>query len=277
MLTLSGKNNLYSILPADEKKSIFMLCGKADSHSRPPIALRSGDTIACGKSEFKVVFQQRGNRELQGSPDATAELRSRLKAFNYELRVRNGRQQQHLVVEQSTEVAEASQQDLGGDDADSATSQFKNLNRQAKEVSSNFAASNVLFQDLNALLEHFEVSDFGNGPIMILLTVRGPKAKQFFLCDPLETTIGSSSHASISISNDKRITPYHCRVYFDPILQRWMLEDLQSTHGTFVKVDEPTIVSTGDVFVMGMTLVRILGTQIPAHQHQQGSGRCAQM
>jgi len=163
--------------------------------------------------------------------------------------------------------------DVDDNVADDDTPRFRNLNRDAKEASrSSFLDTNVMFRDLNALLEHFDGYEFGTGPIMILLAVRGPKAKQFFLCDPTETTIGNSVHASISISNDKRMAPYHSRLFFDSQLERWMLEDLQSSHGTFVKVpvEYPALVATGDVFVMGMTLVRIFGLQIPALQ----TGRC---
>jgi len=161
-------------------------------------------------------------------------------------------------------------------DSVAGRSHFQNLNTDARESSMNMISPSAVFRDLPSLMEHFGQRDFGQGPIMILLSVRGPKQKQFFLCDPLDTIIGSSTHASISIDNDKRMSRYHCRLYFDPAVQRWMLEDMQSRHGTFVKVDDPpTMVSIGDVYLMGTTLVKVFGQTIVVHPYQQtSSGRC---
>lgn len=310
----------YTLEPADDKKAMYLLCGKTDSHSRPPIALRTGDSISIGRSEFKVVFQQRGNRDLNDINLKTAkdELRQRLNTLKqmFELDVKKDvstNEQNGQTQPTSTDRTNSLKEMNAGDDEleSDLVDRFARLNPTANESSATFqqklrrnsSSSGVyvadevahdasdrsipgsaeqqnmppaqvpLFKDINSLLETFENRTFGKEPIMILMAVRGPSTRGFFLCSPLETTIGSSIHANISIANDKRMSPFHSRIFFDVNMQRWVLEDLSSKHGTFLRVDEPLMVCTGDVVVAGLTLIRVMGNPpLPSVVSNQPSG-----
>jgi len=95
---------------------------------------------------------------------------------------------------------------------------------------------------------------------MVLLNTKGPGKQRYFFCHPAETLIGRHDSIHISTPNDSRLSELHARVYFDPQLKRWMLEDLQSEHGTFLKIaefDDPLMITAGDVFVAGCTTFRV--------------------
>lgn len=221
-------------------KDVYQLIGKSDAHKRvSPIPLRLGDIFCCGKSVFCVVFQQRGNRKAmpEGST-AGQELaqRSSLLPLSH-----------HRLVGKSAGVPPSP----------------RNLDQMEDEDRPVAVPS---FQDLQSLLEFFDISLEDNVPTMALLTLRGPQANRYFLVDPVETTIGSGG--MIAIPEDRRMSPVHCRVYFDEPQERWMLEDVESRHGTFCKIGtaDPLLLCAGDVLCMGQSTVKVLGCNLSVDQ-----------
>ncbi|KAH9260424.1 hypothetical protein BASA81_001594 [Batrachochytrium salamandrivorans] len=201
----SHPGGFFSLRPSNAKP-VYLLAGKRDQQSRPAIPLRLGDTFVAGKSEFCVVFQQRGNR-VALAPDRTV------------------RDELHLrVAPQSTS---------------SPTKLLAN------------PVANLTAQD-----------EVVKAPMLVLACNVGLTSKQFFLCSALETTIGSlPSLNHVSLPSDGRMSAMHCRVYFCESQERWFLEDLGSTHGTFLRVkrDLPLSLCPGDVLSMGLTTIRVLG------------------
>ncbi|KAH9254609.1 hypothetical protein BASA81_007366 [Batrachochytrium salamandrivorans] len=220
-------------------KDVYQLIGKSDAHKRvSPIPLRLGDIFCCGKSVFCVVFQQRGNRKaMPMGSTAGKELaqRSSLLPLSH-----------HRVMGKATASLQQAVFDHG----------------QVKEE----PVVVPTFQDLRTLLEFFDISLEDNVPIMALLTLRGPQVNRYFLVDPVETTIGSEG--MIAIPEDRRMSPVHCRVYFDESQERWMLEDVESQHGTFCKIGtaDPLLLCAGDVLCMGQSTIKVLGSNLTLEQ-----------
>jgi len=277
--------NHFALTPVETKegkKSVYLLCGKTDSHYRPPIALRTGDSVFVGRSELKVVFQQRGDRKVHAGATIREELEGRLNTLRRRLNLAVKGDAKHPPVDESPSKKTTLEENQEDAVEDELVTSFKTLNPAASEKSSGSVKRNLsaqvadapTFRDLNALLDYFDINSSNmSGPMMILMSVRGPKARQFFFINPVETTIGSSLDADICIPNDRRMSPFHCRIYFDLNQERWLLDDLQSKHGTFLKVDEPTLLCSGDVFVMGLSLFRVFGRQ---HDASVAKNKCNQ-
>jgi hypothetical protein len=118
----------------------------------------------------------------------------------------------------------------------------------------------------DALLEKLGLIPEGTEPILIILVIRGHMTKKFFLCDPLGTTVGTSPSADISFPGDLKMDGLHCRIYFDVARSRWVLEDLDSKNGTFLRLMSG-FVTSGDVYLLGSALLRVFG--VPAKSKEK--------
>lgn len=231
-------NNFFTVSPVRDFKDVYQLVGRGETSKRMhPVPLRLGDIFVVGRSVFCIVFQQRGNR-LAVPKESAARTVSML-----EIELRKS-----ATSQQKLKHAAA-----GG--------LFENLVLEEDEddVEDDPIPS---FQDLNSLLEFFDISVDNNVPLMALLALRGPRKNQYYLVNALETTIGASPTATISIGNDRKLSSLHARVYFDESAERWMLEDLESLQGTFCKVgmSDPLLLCCGDVICMGSSTLKVFGS-----------------
>jgi hypothetical protein len=53
------------------------------------------------------------------------------------------------------------------------------------------------FSDVDALFSFFHISSSNYVPLMVLICVKGPKRKQFFSVNAVETTIGRGAQNTI--------------------------------------------------------------------------------
>lgn len=234
------RDRFFFITPADDRKDIYLVVGKGESHYRPPVSIKVGDSIMIGKSEFKVIFQQGHNQETS----VENELLHRLSKHRLELSLRRERVNSHSAE----------------DDDPSEVGKFSNLHVDALVKQEDVPK---MVQSWASLCEFFEMNDHLNRPIMVLQSVRGPRAKEFFICDPLETIMGRASSASISIPSDRKMSDFHCRISYQASKDEWLLEDLESRFGTFLRLDvnKPHMLCCGDQLILGMTILKVFGTR----------------
>jgi hypothetical protein len=233
------KDGWLSLAPVRAKRPVQLLLGR----SRPAVALRLGDCFSLGRSEFCVVFVQRGNRQAMPPDSSVAkELAARVLPTRTGEGLRETKSSKPSLLTPRVPEPKFANLDLDLDapDADEPT-----------------------FRDVNALLEHFHLGEQGGDrPLLVVNSTKGPRAKEFFLRDPLEPTFGNvrGGNATVCIQSDRRISPLHCRVYFDERAARWMLGDLESEHGTYLKIkmDMPLLLCAGDVFCLGNSVMEVL-------------------
>ena len=79
---------------------------------------------------------------------------------------------------------------------------------------------------------------------------------------PPAILIGRVAPCELVISNDPDLSRRHARIFWDG--SSWMLEDLDSSNGTFVgefqaarKVSAPTAIKDGQIFRVGLTRLRL--------------------
>ncbi|KAH9260428.1 hypothetical protein BASA81_001598 [Batrachochytrium salamandrivorans] len=247
----SHPGGFFSLRPSNAKP-VYLLAGKRDQQSRPAIPLRLGDTFVAGKSEFCVVFQQRGNR-VALAPDRTVrdELHLRVASKSCVLHHQSPSPQQEEEFSSTSTV-----------DVEERSPRFPNLRLD------NSAAGDCVvpsFHSVDQFLEFFNLSTLSKEPMMVVMSTKGPKRKEFFVCNALETTFGSSpAWNTVSIPSDGRMSATHCRIYFCERQERWLLEDLESRNGTFLRVKRglPLSLCPGDVLAMGLTTVRVTSAQL---------------
>lgn len=78
-----------------------------------------------------------------------------------------------------------------------------------------------------------------------------------------EVTLGRSEDCTVAISHDPQLSRKHARLLWNKAAGSWMIEDLNSTNGTFVgefgqskRITEPTPLAYGDIFRIGHTSFR---------------------
>ena len=81
---------------------------------------------------------------------------------------------------------------------------------------------------------------------------------------PQSVSIGRNTPCELIISDDPDMSRRHARIYW--IGSSWMLEDLNSSNGTFIgefqttrKLTIPTAIKDGDIFRVGLTRLRLGG------------------
>lgn len=263
--SISRVDNKQFILHTDaDRKATFLLLGKDETYYRPPSSLRSGDIFCLGRSELKVVYQQRGDRILPKMSNVMLEIEKRCATdqgtINFEMTIgsdswRTMSSTAGIDVSHSDIVSVESGATTGGGDR---RSPFDKMDSAAEG-----ACIRPTFKDVPSMMSYFGIKSLGDGPVMILESISGPEAHRFFMCSPLETIIGSSKYANVSIQKDRRMSPMHARVYFCVNRGRWVLEDLNSQHGTFLRIShEDTLLCAGDVFLMGLSLVKFFGVPL---------------
>lgn len=74
---------------------------------------------------------------------------------------------------------------------------------------------------------------------MAFVTIRHPDNKMENVPIPTdkETVFGRSSTADVPFPKDPKISSKHCKIYFDPSLQLFILSDLRSTNGTILNLN----------------------------------------
>lgn len=80
----------------------------------------------------------------------------------------------------------------------------------------------------------------------------------------LEVTLGRSEDCRVCILNDPQLSRKHARLLWNKVTNSWVLEDLNSTNGTYYgefkqsrRIGEPTPLAYGDVFRVGHTSFRL--------------------
>ena len=89
-----------------------------------------------------------------------------------------------------------------------------------------------------------------------LLGVAGKSAGQSFLLQPGETVVGRDPSAGLRLQ-DSGVSREHARLVFSDD-GRLLVCDLDSTNGTFLKLEGELELRSGDVFAVGRQLFRFL-------------------
>jgi len=79
---------------------------------------------------------------------------------------------------------------------------------------------------------------------------------------PPSVSIGRAAPSELVISDDPDLSRRHARIFWNGT--SWMLEDLDSSNGTFIgefqaarRVSGPTPIKDGDIFRVGLTRLRL--------------------
>ena len=88
------------------------------------------------------------------------------------------------------------------------------------------------------------------------IVVRPPYgAEQQVALDGSPITIGTSAGSSLQLE-DPHVSKRHCQLVTNDAGE-YQMEDVKSRNGTFVKLSEPIHIKTGDVFLVGTTLLTV--------------------
>ncbi len=283
---ISGKS-AYFVESHDDKKPTYLLLGKGEVHYRPPLALSVDDVFKAGRSEFRCVYLRNSDEALV--PLAKDKSRASMSKKNdskssdsmYEsgtpkpysdnvarmLRTRNRKEEILARTVQASSGGEnfiLERQDPAKLIISTTMASLPTSNEVSKPLdlkkAEEQAKPKLIPLDDDGLLDYFGLTNV-SGPMLILLCVKGPFQRRFFLMHPSETIIGSSPDCNVSVRSDKALSAYHCRVYFDYSTREWKLEDTSSTNGTWyrLRAENSCLVSTGDVFQMGKTNIKFTG------------------
>jgi pSer/pThr/pTyr-binding forkhead associated (FHA) protein len=102
----------------------------------------------------------------------------------------------------------------------------------------------------------------GLQPIAFLDFIRpdGEPGLRFPVSNPDRTVLGRESRpgkpVDIALPNDDWVSGQHAQVRCEK--GKFFLDDLQSRNGTFVRVDGPTEVHSGDILLVGRVLLRVV-------------------
>jgi pSer/pThr/pTyr-binding forkhead associated (FHA) protein len=79
---------------------------------------------------------------------------------------------------------------------------------------------------------------------------------------PPSVSIGRAAPSELVISDDPDLSRRHARIFWDS--SSWMLEDLDSSNGTFIgefqaasRLSGPTAINDGQIFRVGLTRLRL--------------------
>ena len=83
---------------------------------------------------------------------------------------------------------------------------------------------------------------------------------------PPSVSIGRTAPCELVISDDPDLSRRHARIFWSD--QSWMLQDLDSSNGTFIgefqvarRLSGTSAIEDGDIFRVGLTRVRLGGTK----------------
>lgn len=83
-------------------------------------------------------------------------------------------------------------------------------------------------------------------------------AREFRLAPDRMNIIGRQPGLEVAVPNDDCISPKHAVIRFLPDREMYVLEDLNSLNGVFIRIARPTVLQNGDMVRLGEQLIGVL-------------------
>lgn len=93
---------------------------------------------------------------------------------------------------------------------------------------------------------------------LVWLGDHGEAVHEYAVTASAPQTIGRDPRAEICIGNDDFLSPKHARIRYVTAHRAYLLEDLGSFNGVFIKINGPVRLADGDMFRIGEQLIGVL-------------------